>query len=118
MSKRKQRKLPALSGYRAVWLYAMYDLPVFDKKARRNYTKFRKFLLSEGFIMLQYSVYARYCRTEERSKAFRMRVRKNLPPKGEVRLMYVTDHQFGKQEVFRGKTEKKPEDKPDQLALF
>ncbi|HHT9133449.1 MAG TPA: CRISPR-associated endonuclease Cas2, partial [Candidatus Avalokitesvara rifleensis] len=48
------------SEYRAMWLFAMFDLPVDTKKARREYTRFRKALLTEGFTMLQYSVYARY----------------------------------------------------------
>ncbi|MGH9455773.1 MAG: CRISPR-associated endonuclease Cas2, partial [Terriglobia bacterium] len=45
----------ALSGYRAMWLFAMFDLPVDEKELRREYTQFRKGLLREGFTMLQYS---------------------------------------------------------------
>jgi CRISPR-associated protein Cas2 len=114
----KKHKPPDLSEYRAVWLFAMFDLPVDTAKARREYTRFRKYLLREGFSMLQFSVYARYCRNEERSKAFRRRLRDAIPPEGEVRLLAVTDHQFGKMEVYLGKKRRSPEKPPDQLMLF
>ncbi len=50
-----------LSAYRFMWVVVMFDLPVDTKKARREYTRFRKKLLRDGFMMLQYSVYARHC---------------------------------------------------------
>ncbi|MDA8156754.1 MAG: CRISPR-associated endonuclease Cas2 [Actinomycetota bacterium] len=106
------------SEYRSMWLFAMFDLPVDTQEARHLYTKFRTFLLKEGFTMMQFSVYARYCASEERSEAFRRRLKKALPPKGEVRLMAVTDHQFGKMEIYRGKNLCSTEKPPDQVMLF
>ncbi|MCC7510904.1 MAG: CRISPR-associated endonuclease Cas2 [Planctomycetes bacterium] len=107
-----------LSGYRAVWLFAMFDLPVATKKDRRNYTRFRKALIREGFMMLQFSVYARYCRSEETALWFKARVEGDLPPKGQVRLLSVTDRQFGKMEVFFGKETTPVEEPPHQYELF
>ena len=46
----------AFGGFRTMWVVAMFDLPVDTKKARREYTKFRKHLLTDGYIRLQYSV--------------------------------------------------------------
>jgi hypothetical protein len=34
-----------LSGYRGMWLFAMFDLPVTTRKARKRYTQFRKLLI-------------------------------------------------------------------------
>ncbi len=68
--------------------------------------------------MLQYSVYARYCPSEEASTAHRNHVHAVLPPDGQVRLLSVTDAQFGKMEVFFGKKREKVEDAPLQLMLF
>ncbi|MBX3459982.1 MAG: CRISPR-associated endonuclease Cas2 [Planctomycetes bacterium] len=107
-----------LSGYRAVWLFAMFDLPVATKKDRRNYTRFRKALIREGFMMLQFSVYARYCRSDETAGWFRARVQSQLPPKGQVRLLSVTDRQFGKMEVFFGEKTEPVEEPPHQYELF
>ena len=108
----------ALSEYNGVWLFAMFDLPVTDKEARREYTRFRKALIREGFGMLQYSVYARYFGSQESSEAHRGRIRLQLPPGGQVRLMAVTDRQFGKMDVFHGKKLSEPEKPPKQLLLF
>lgn len=107
-----------LSGYRAVWLFAMFDLPVKTKRERRAYTRFRKVLIREGFSMLQFSVYARYCRSEETSDWFRNRIEGSLPAKGQVRVLSVTDRQFGKMQVFFGRETEPVEDPPQQYELF
>ena len=68
-----------------MWLFAMFDLPVTTAKARKRYAQFRKLLVEQGFSMLQYSVYARYCASEEMAVAYRGRIRAELPPEGYVR---------------------------------
>jgi CRISPR-associated protein Cas2 len=108
----------ALSAFRPMWLMAMFDLPVEEREDRRNYARFRKALLKDGFMMLQYSVYARYVASEEAAEAHRRAVRVAVPPLGQVRLMAVTDHQFGKMEVFYGRRPRKPEEPQEQMLLF
>jgi len=108
----------SLSGYQGMWLFAMFDLPVETPLNRRDYTRFRKVLLKDGFIFLQYSVYARYITGEEAAQAHRSLIRRYLPPLGQVRLLAVTDHQFGKMEVFQAKKPKPAEDAPQQFMLF
>jgi len=68
-----------LSAYKAMWLFAMFDLPVDSAKARREYSRFRVSLLKQGFSMLQYSVYARYCNSEEKSKIIAKRIKETAP---------------------------------------
>ena len=109
---------PPLSAFRPMWLMAMFDLPVDDKLDRRNYTRFRKVLLKDGFMMLQFSVYARYLPSEEAADAHRKTVRAAVPPLGQVRIIAVTDHQFGKMEVFYGRKPRKPEEPQNQMLLF
>lgn len=109
---------PALSEYRGMWLFAMFDLPVTTKEARKAATNLRKALLREGFSMLQYSVYARYCASEDKSIIYRKRLQPLFPREGQVRLMAITDRQFGKMEVFSGKKKGKPEQPPEQLLFF
>lgn len=101
-----------------MWLFAMFDLPVTDRESRKSYTKFRRFLLNEGFHMIQFSIYIRFCENEKTSNQFRRRIERELPPSGEVRLMSVTDKQFGKMRVFFGQKSVSPEGVPDQLLLF
>jgi CRISPR-associated protein Cas2 len=108
----------ALSGYRPVWLFAMFDLPVKTKAQRRRYAQFRKLLLGDGFCRMQFSVYARYCPSEEASAMHRSLVRAGLPDEGQVRILAVTDRQFGKMENFLGKKCTPTEEPPAQLMLF
>ncbi len=109
---------PDPNEFRAMWLFALYDLPVDTKEMRREYTSFHKALLKKGFVMLQYSVYARYGASEEAVEAVRGYVQKALPPHGQVRLLAVTDHQFGKMQVFFGRKRQRVEDPPAQMLLF
>jgi len=104
-----------------MWLFAMFDLPVLTKDDRRRYSRFRKTLLNEGFSKLQFSVYARYFPSEEVAQPYKKRIREQLPPEGNVRLLTVTEKQFGKQEIFCGRKPQKlskTETKPDQFLLF
>jgi CRISPR-associated protein Cas2 len=101
-----------------MWLFAMFDLPVTTTQARKRYALFRRVLLEQGFSMLQYSVYARYCASEEMSDAYRSRIRSELPPEGYVRVLAVTDRQFGKMESYIGEMSKPLEEPPSQLVLF
>jgi len=96
----------------------MFDLPVTTKKARKRYAQFRRLLLEEGFSMLQYSVYARYCASEDVAARYRAEIRAAIPPEGYVRLLAVTDRQFGKMESYIGKSSTPAEKPPQQLVLF
>jgi len=107
-----------LSAYRTMWLLTMFDLPTDTKKARKDYTRFRKALLKDGFTMMQYSVYIRHCASEENVEVHDRRVEASLPPDGEVRLIRITDKQYERMRVFWGKRRKPTEQPPRQLELF
>ena len=101
-----------------MWLLALFDLPTDSAEARMHYRQFRELLLGSGFLMLQYSVYARHCASEENAQVQVSRVKRRLPPDGEIRLLQVTDKQFGRMEIFYGKTPALPEEPPHQVTLF
>ena len=107
-----------INGYRCMWIFAMFDLPTDTKKDRRSYTLFRKNLLDNGFMQMQYSVYSRCCPSKENATVHINRIHAYLPPNGEVRIFTITDKQFGKMHVFLGKTRKPIEKTPSQLELF
>ncbi len=107
-----------LSGYRCMWVLAMFDLPVDTKAARRAYTQFRKKLLQDGFTRLQFSVYVRHCASEENAEVHAGRVENVLPPDGEVRVISITDKQFERMRIYWGKRRKPPQPPPQQLELF
>ena len=101
-----------------MWLIVLFDLPVKTKPQRKAATGFRKHLLEDGFEMMQYSVYLRACPSEENASAHLARVQSGLPPLGSVRIMRVTDRQFGRMLCFDGKRAAQPEEMPAQLEFF
>jgi CRISPR-associated protein Cas2 len=113
-----RRRWPALSPFRHMWTLVMFDLPMVTDEERRQYTHFRKFLLEEGYFRMQFSVYARHADSEERAKAFKRGVTAKLPPAGEVRMLLITDHQFGKMERFTGKNSRQAGEKPPEQLTF
>lgn len=101
-----------------MWVMVMFDLPVDSREKRHIYTKFRKWLLEDGFMQMQYSIYIRPCPTEENAAVHRARVRDKTPNEGHVRVLTFTDKQFGRMEVYFGKTAREVEKQPDQLSFF
>ena len=72
----------------------LFDLPVTTKKDRKNYAKFRHFLIHDGYDMLQFSVYSRITQNHDDAKKHVERLNKNLPPKGSVRVLQITEKQY------------------------
>lgn len=101
-----------------MWIITMFDLPTDTKEARRAYHDFRKALLNDGFVMLQFSVYGRHCPSEENAVVHENRIKGFLPHDGEVRLLTVTDKQFERMKVFYGKTRRATEKAPEQISFF
>jgi len=101
-----------------MWLIALFDLPVGKASQRKRANQFRRLLLTKGFIRLQFSVYGRFFESEEASLPIRSNVRQSVPEQGHVRLILLTDRQFGKMEVFHGESQLETEPQPQQLLLF
>jgi len=105
-------------GLNTMWVIVLFDLPTDTPKARKQYTLFRKCLLDNGFSMMQYSVYIRHCASDENALVHTKRVKSWLPPDGEVRIIKITDKQFGNIDVFYGKKRVPTEQAPQQLQFF
>ncbi|MBX3728282.1 MAG: CRISPR-associated endonuclease Cas2 [Candidatus Sumerlaeia bacterium] len=116
--RRRPRPHPDLNRYRIVWLFVLFDLPTGTPEARKEYARFRKLLLDEGFTMAQFSVYVRSHPSEERARVIEQRIRTNLPPDGEVRILQITDLQFSRMQIFHGKKPRPVEEAPQQLEFF
>jgi len=108
----------ALSGYRIMWMLVMFDLPVGTRKQRKEATGFRNFLLDQGFRMVQFSVYMRFCKGKEQVAAYARRIEKAVPEYGSINLLSFTDKQYENIVRFIGRQKQKPEKTPGQLALF
>ncbi|WP_374944371.1 CRISPR-associated endonuclease Cas2 [Sphingomonas sp.] len=107
-----------LSAYRLMWIFVMFDLPVTTKAQARAATKFREYLLDEGFEKSQFSVYARFCNGKENVEAYQRRIEAHLPDKGDVHILCFTDRQYENIVRFSGQRRRRTRKNPDQLALF
>lgn len=71
-----------------------FDLPVTTNKERKDAGKFRKFLISEGFVMMQESVYSKLLLNASGLKSIENNLKKNKPPSGLIQLLTVTERQY------------------------
>lgn len=101
-----------------MWVLALFDLPTETKAQRLEYRRFRDRLLRNGFVMLQYSVYARPCPTHEDAEKHATRVETHLPPEGQVRVLALTSQQYARMKCFFGERSVFPGKEPDQLSFF
>ena len=101
-----------------MWLFVLFDLPVGTKSERSAATRFRNFLKDDGFLMLQFSVYARICRADEGLEKHLARVQKELPLRGRVRALHITDRQYDRMRLLLGDAEKSEKIASQQLVLL
>ncbi len=95
-----------------------FDLPNVYSKDKRNYLLFRRFLLQEGFIMLQESVYSKIILNSQQAKLLQQRVRKAAPKKGLIQLLIITERQYASIEYIVGESNTKIIDNEDRLIVL
>ena len=101
-----------------MWIFVEFDLPTETKKNKKDYTKFRKHLLEDGFTMFQYSIYIRHCPSKENKDVHLSRIKKTIPKDGNVVIFSLTDKQFEMMEVFNGKKRINTPKPFEQIELF
>ncbi len=89
-------------GNKYMKMLCMFDLPVETSAEQRAYRKFRKDIISEGFVMMQYSVYVRTCPNREFAHQLEKRLSKFIPKEGNVRLLTVTEKQYEDMKIMVG----------------
>lgn len=75
-------------------IIVFFDLPVVRKRDRKIYAKFRRFLLNDGYDMVQYSVYSRLCNGTDMTNKHLKRLNEILPPRGSIRCLTITEKQY------------------------
>lgn len=105
-------------SYRFMRILVMFDLPVVTSAERREYVKFRKYLIKSGFLMMQESIYCKLSPNSTLADAAIENIRKNKPENGLVQILKVTEKQYAKMEyiVGDGKTEVLSSD--DRLVIL
>lgn len=99
-------------------MIVLFDLPVKSKQDRKESNRFRNFLKSDGYDMVQLSVYSRVCRGQDVVEKHMARLRGHLPPSGCVRLLQMTEQQYGRMEILVGTMRPVEKMAAKQLLLF
>ena len=101
-----------------MWIMLLFDLPVVEKKERKEASKFRLFLKDLGFEMAQFSVYIRHTPGKEAVEAYSRKIESALPTRGKVDILQFTDKQYENITSFRGAKRDSPNKNPEQFVLF
>ena len=89
-------------SYRYMRLIVMFDLPTLTVEDMKSYRDFRKFLIKNGFMMMQETVYSKIALNQSMANLITNRVRENKPPKGLVQMFTITEKQFSRMEILVG----------------
>ena len=89
-------------SYRFMRVLVFFDLPTETLENKREYRRFRKILIKNGFLMLQESVYCRMLITPSAGKTVIDIIKRNRPHQGIVQVMTVTEKQFAGMEYITG----------------
>ena len=103
-------------NFKFMRLMVFFDLPMLTDKNRRDYNRFHKFLLKNGFIMMQKSVYTKLVINNVTSASVKQRIRDNVPNDGIVELLEITENQFSKIEYLVGEEQQLVIDTVDRLV--
>lgn len=95
-----------------------FDLPTESLDDKRNYRKFRKFLIASGFLMMQESVYCKLALNQTVANTVAAQVRKNVPPEGKIQMMIVTERQFARMEYLVGERQDSVIENDEMLVIL
>ena len=99
-------------------VFVLFDMLMLTSSDKREYRKFRKFLIKSGFIMLQESVYAKLVLNATAAKTVLENVKRNAPSRGLVQLLNVTERQFASMEFISGSYESEYVISSDRLVVL
>lgn len=95
-----------------------FDLPTETAKDRKIYSKFRKLLINEGFIMMQESVYSKLALNNSIVQSIKEKIKKNKPSNGIVQLLVITEKQYSEIEYIVGEKETDVIDNTERLTIL
>lgn len=96
----------------------LFDLPVIEKKERKDATAFRNFLLDSGFSMVQYSIYAKIVSGKDCCTRIYKEIENHLPCNGNVDILSITDKQYENIISFNNTAKKSLKNPSKQMLLF
>ncbi len=105
-------------SYRFMRVIVFFDLPTETTSDRRAYSKFRRALIKDGFIMLQESVYSKLSLNQTQTSQIVNNVKKISPEKGLVQILPITEKQFLKMGILSQKSNSNIIDNDERLLIL
>ena len=102
-------------------IFVMFDMPTETKSDMKKYRTFRKKLLDLGFIMFQYSIYIRFCRSLAIAEKYERKVEQFAPLNGSIRVLRITEEQYKHMKIienYREKPEEKVKEQMQTVMVF
>ncbi len=105
-------------SYRFMRVIVFFDLPTTTSADRRNYTRFRKYLIKSGFYMMQESVYIKLALNQTIADSVITSLKRNKPQSGIVQMLCITEKQFSKMEYIVGMKQEEVIDSDERLIIL
>lgn len=105
-------------GYRFMRMMVFFDLPTITKSDLSDYAHFRRFLIKEGFSMMQESVYTKILLNGTMAQLTMERLKKSVPKKGLVQTLLITERQFANIKYLSGSKKSLVNDTDDRLVVY
>ena len=105
-------------SYRFMRIVLFFDLPTLTEKNRKEYARFRKFLIKTGFMMLQESVYVKLALNATTTNTLMSNLEKNKPEEGLIQILLVTEKQYSKLYMLLGENRNEALDTTERLVFL
>ena len=99
-------------------ILVFFDLPTETAVQRKVYAKFRKFLVNEGFIMMQESVYVKLALNNSIVNSIKEKINQNSPSKGIIQVLVITEKQFNSMDYVIGSKKDDVLDDTERLIIL
>ena len=96
----------------------LFDLPMVTAQERKIYTKFRKYLIKNGFLMMQESVYCKMALNQSAANSIMDGVKKNSPGDGIIQMLTITEKQYNKMEFICGEVKRQILDTDERPVIL
>lgn len=105
-------------SYRYMRVIVFFDLPVLTAKNRKEYRNFRKYLMKNGFLMIQESVYCKLLPNSNAGEALIDNIKRNTPTEGLVQALKITEKQYAKMDYIIGDKKSDVLDSDERLVIL
>lgn len=105
-------------SYRFMRIIVFFDLPMDTLEEKRKYRAFRKYLLTNGFLMMQESIYSKLVLNATAARAVQNAIRAKCPDNGLVEMMMVTEKQYNGIEIVVGEQKTEVLNTTEKLVIL